>query len=53
MPFVRIDLVRGRDKELLMRLIEDPCGGLGRILPAPLVELGASTVRQQVEPPEL
>jgi 4-oxalocrotonate tautomerase len=36
MPFVHIDLVRGRDKELLMRLIEEVSRVVAETLDTPI-----------------
>jgi 4-oxalocrotonate tautomerase len=36
MPFVHIDLVRGRDKELLMRLIEEVSRVVAETLEVPI-----------------
>ena len=36
MPFVRIDLVRGRDREVLMRLVEEVSQVVARTLDTPI-----------------
>ena len=36
MPFVRIDLVRGRDKAMLMRLVEEVSQVVARTLDTPI-----------------